>query len=61
MNEVSGRQPDVDRLIKVDKQRSTSTSEPASYIPVLRGASGRHTPVKLTPRYMFFKYFKGCL
>ena len=51
MNEVSGRQPDVDRLIKADKQRTASTSEPASYIPVLRsGTSGRHTPVKLSSR-----------
>lgn len=54
MNEVSSRQPDVDRLIKADKQRTASTSEPASYIPVLRNTSGRHTPVKLTPRYIVY-------
>ncbi|KAK7099742.1 hypothetical protein V1264_022800 [Littorina saxatilis] len=59
-NEMSSRQPDVDRLIKADKRRtSTSGHEASSQIPVLRsstpltpsrkipvrvGASGRTTP-----------------
>ncbi|KAK3581860.1 hypothetical protein CHS0354_032763 [Potamilus streckersoni] len=44
MNEMSGKQPEVDRLTKSDKIRTLSTTEPISHIPVLKGLSGRRTP-----------------
>ena len=46
-NEMSSKQPDVDRLIKADKRRTSSVSaEPVSQIPVLRPTTpgGRSTP-----------------
>ena len=44
-NEMSSKQPDVDKLTKADKKRSGSVSDtPTSNIPVYRG--GRATPHK---------------
>ncbi|OWF34915.1 Dystonin [Mizuhopecten yessoensis] len=49
-NEMSGKQPEIDKLTKGDRRRTSSVSG-ESHIPILKGQSGRHTPVKSrTPR-----------
>ncbi|KAL8599003.1 hypothetical protein ACOMHN_006812 [Nucella lapillus] len=47
-NEMSSRQPDVDRLVKADKRRPSLSQEPLSHIPLLRASTPR-TPTRRIP------------